>query len=103
MKKFSEMNVQIEDERKIFDCKQMSITQIVNCEIIVHEYIPKMTTKHGEDRVLVKFEYQGSEGKFFTNSTRIKKTLEAVEKSDFPFQATIRCQKVGMNTLYCFT
>lgn len=35
MKKFSELGVTVQDERKMFNCSQVSISDVLNCEIIV--------------------------------------------------------------------
>lgn len=103
MKRFSELNIDIQIDRKIFECKQVSINEIVNCEIEVVEFLSDIKTKHGDGRYLVKFKHDEVEGKFFTNSTNIKKTLDAVICSDFPFLTTIKCIKVGANSIYKFT
>lgn len=103
MKKFSELGVEISDEKKIFDCKQVSITEIVNCTIVIFDYILDVKTRHGEGRCLVRFEYNSVQGKFFTNSKNIKSTLDAIDKNDFPFETTIKCVRLGQNSLYKLT
>lgn len=35
MKRFSDLGVQTDDGRKIFNCQQVSITDILNSEIVV--------------------------------------------------------------------
>lgn len=40
MKKFSELGVTVQDERKMFNCSQVSISDVLNCEIIVEDFIP---------------------------------------------------------------
>ena len=40
MKKFSELGVTVQDERKMFNCSQVSISDVLNCEIIVENFIP---------------------------------------------------------------
>lgn len=37
MKKFSELGVTVQDERKMFNCSQVSISDVLNCEIIVED------------------------------------------------------------------
>lgn len=32
MKKFSELGVTVQDERKMFNCSQVSISDVLNCE-----------------------------------------------------------------------
>lgn len=76
MKKFSELGVTVQDERKMFNCSQVSISDVLNCEIIVEDFIPDVKTSHGEGRYLVKFKHSnGADGKFFTNAASLKKTL----------------------------
>lgn len=53
MKKFSELGVTVQDERKMFNCSQVSISDVLNCEIIVEDFIPDVKTSHGEGRYLV--------------------------------------------------
>lgn len=55
MRKFSELGVTVQDERKMFNCSQVSISDVLNCEIIVEDFIPDVKTSHGEGRYLVKF------------------------------------------------
>ena len=58
MKKFSELGVTVQDERKMFNCSQVSISDVLNCEIIVEDFIPDVKTSHGEGRYLVKFKHR---------------------------------------------
>lgn len=95
MNKFSELGVTVQDERKMFNCQQVSISDVLNCEIIVEDYIPGY---------LVKFKNaDGTEGKFFTNATSLKQTLDKVPKESFPFSTTIKGMKCGNGKLYQFT
>lgn len=104
MNKFSELGVTVQDERKMFNCQQVSISDVLNCETIVEDYIPDMKTSHGEGRYLVKFKNaDGTEGKFFTNATSLKQTLDKVPKESFPFSTTIKGMKCGNGKLYQFT
>lgn len=65
MKKFSELGVTVQDERKMFNCSQVSISDVLNCEIIVEDFIPDVKTSHGEGRYLVKFKHSnGADGSF---------------------------------------
>lgn len=68
MKKFSELGVTVQDERKMFNCSQVSISDV--------------KTSHGEGRYLVKFKHSnGADGKFFTNAASLKKTLDQIPKT----------------------
>lgn len=100
---FSELGITVKDERKIFNCQQVSITDILNSEIEVIDYIPDMKTQHGDGRYLVKFSQNGQDGKFFTNSSALKSVLDQIPKEDFPFITTIRCTKCGNGKIYQFT
>ena len=103
MKRFSELGIKLDDDRKVFNCTQVSISDVINCELEIIDFIPGMTTKHGEGRSLVHFRLDGNEGKFFSNAGSIKNVLEAVPKEDFPFLTTIRCTKCGNGKIYQFT
>lgn len=49
----------------MFNCSQVSISDVLNCEIIVEDFIPDVKTSHGEGRYLVKFKHSnGADGKF---------------------------------------
>lgn len=105
MKKFSELGVTVQDERKMFNCSsQVSISDVLNCEIIVEDFIPDVKTSHGEGRYLVKFKHSnGADGKFFTNAASLKKTLDQIPKDAFPFSTTIKGMKCGNGKIYQFT
>lgn len=103
MKKFSDLGVNIENDRRIFECKQVSINEIVNCDIIIHEYIPNVKTRHGDNRYLVRISINDSVFKFFTNSQQIKDTLDAINSVDYPFSTIIKCVRIGKNSMYKFT
>lgn len=83
-KRFSELGIKQQDDRKIFNCQQVSITDVLNSEIEVIDFIPGMKTQHGEGRYLIKFTQNGTEGKFFTNSSAIKSVLDQIPKEEFP-------------------
>lgn len=103
MKRFGDLGIRPVDDRKIFNCQQVSISDVINCEIEIVDFIPNMKTLHGDGRCLVKYKYEGIEGKFFTNSSSIKGVLEAVPPSEFPFMTTIRSTKCGNGKIYQFT
>lgn len=103
MKKFSELGIKQEDDRKMFNCQQVSISDVINCEIEILDFIPNMKTSQGDGRYLVNHRCNGAEGKFFTNSTAIKNILDQVPKNDFPFATIIRCTKCGSGKIYQFT
>lgn len=47
-KRFSELGIKQQDDRKIFNCQQVSITDVLNSEIEVIDFIPGMKTQHGK-------------------------------------------------------
>ena len=104
MKKFSDLGVKTVDDRKMFNCNQVSITDVVNCEIEVLDFIPNVKTQHGDGRYLIHYRENGVEGKFFSNSTSIKNALDQIDKEDLPFSTTIRSTKCGNGgKIYQFT
>lgn len=44
-KRFSELGIKQQDDRKIFNCQQGSITDVLNSEIEVIDFIPGMKTR----------------------------------------------------------
>lgn len=104
-KRFSELGITPTDERKIFNCQQVSITDVLNSEIEVIDYLPDIKTPHGEGRYLVHFRQvdNGAEGKFFTNSSSIKSVLQQIRQEDFPFITTIKAMRCGTGKMYKFT
>lgn len=104
MRRFSELGIKQVDDKKIFNCQQVSISDVINCEIEVLDFIPNMKTTHGDNRYLVKFRQDGQEGKFFTNSSAIKSVLDQIPKDEFPFLTTILSTKLGSSgKMYQFT
>lgn len=90
MKTFSELGVKPVDDKAIFMVPRVSITDILNCRIEVIDYIGGISTSQGENRYIVKVRYEGRECKFFTDSKRIKSTLDQIPKEEFPFTTTIK-------------
>lgn len=105
MKKFSDFEINIQDDKAIFDVQKISITDILNCEIEVIAFETGIKTQHGVDRYVVKIRQNDTEYKFFTNSGRIKQTLDQVPKDGFPFTTTIKQQRYGSGSgrMYYFT
>jgi len=103
MKRFSELGVKQDDERKVFNCTQVSISDVINCEIEVLDFIQGVKTKHGDGRYLIHFKHEGIEGKFFSNAANLKNALDQISKDDFPFTTVIRAIKCGNGKMYQFT
>lgn len=104
-KRFADLGIKLDNERKIYNCEQVSITDILNTEIEVIDYLSDVKTKHGEGRHLVHFKHTdtGVEGKFFTNAVSLKGVLDKVQQEDFPFITVIKAQKCGNGKLFQFT
>lgn len=105
MMKFSDFGLDPFENKAMFLVPQISITDIINCEIIVLDYEGGVETSQGADRYIVKIEYEGKECKFFTTAKPIKEMLDKIPKDKFPFSTTIKQQKLGMgnNKTYVFT
>lgn len=54
MKRFSDFGIEINAGCNIFPVQQISITDILNCEIEVLDYESGVKTKHGDNRYVVK-------------------------------------------------
>lgn len=104
-KRFCELGITQQDNRKIFNCQQVSITDILNSEIEVIDFLPDVKTQHGDGRYLVYYRTtdSGEEGKFFTNSQALKSCLNQVRAEDFPFITVIKATKCGKGKIYQFT
>lgn len=94
MKKFSELNIDTTD-KNIFPYPVVSIEDIINKEVEIHDYITGVKTQHGEDRYIVKIKNDGTFFKFFTNAKPIKMALDMIDKESMPFTATVQIQKYG--------
>lgn len=104
MKSFAELGIKPIDDKNIFNVPVISIEDVANVEIEVLDFEPNIKTKHGEGRYILKVKYDGIERKFFTNADPLKKALDQINKSDFPFKTTIKPQKFGGNKkTYQFT
>lgn len=95
MKKFSDFGINVEANHNIFPVQQVSITDVLNCEIEILDFESGVKTQHGDNRYVVKIKHDGIECKFFTNSTMIKEALDMIPKNEFPFIAKIHIKKTG--------
>jgi len=104
MNKFSDFGIKTGGDRKIFEVQQISISDVVNCEIEVLDFDANIKTSHGDGRYIVKVKHEGRECKFFTTASQIKEALDKIPKSNFPFTATIKQQRFGSTgKTYYFT
>ena len=84
----------------------ISIRELVNLPIVVHDFETGIKTEQGEDRCLVQIEMNGEMRKFFTNSEEMKNILQQIREmpDGFPFETTIKAEQFGKNkTKYVFT
>lgn len=82
-----------EDGKKQFDCRRVALSSLLNETIIIKDFEDDIKTREGDKRMLVLFGYEGrdDEGKFFTNSKRLKQILhKAQDANKLPFRTTIR-------------
>lgn len=104
-KRFSELGITLPEDNVVFNCPQVSITDILNTEIEVKAFLPNRETKFGEGRYLVHFRRTdtGEEGKFFTAAKNLTMALAQVKKEDLPFITIIKATKIGNGKVYQFT
>ena len=108
MKSFKDLKVtyQPANGQKYFPGDTISIRDLVNLKIIVHDFQLGVKTREGEDRCVVSIEMGGQMKKFITNSDEMKNVLSQIgEMQDgFPFETTIKAQSFGNGkTKYVFT
>lgn len=108
MKSFKDLKVtyQPANGQKYFPGDTISIRDLVNLKIIVHDFQLGVKTREGEDRCVVSIEMGGQMKKFITNSDEMKNVLSQIgEMQDgFPFETTIKAMSFGNGkTKYVFT
>jgi len=90
MKRFSDMNIQVEP--KSFTGDKIKIDKILGKEIIIHDYDIKESKykDKGNGRCLhLQLELSGEKRLLFSGSTYLMDLIEKVNDDDFPFLATI--------------
>jgi len=107
MRDFKSLNVSYQpaDGKKRFNGVTVSIRELVNLEIVVHDFETGIKTQEGEDRCLVSIEVGGEMKKFFTNSEEMKSILSQIRDipDGFPFKTTIKTESFGKGkTKYVF-
>lgn len=108
MKNFKDLGVAYTpaDGKKRFKGTVISIRELVNLPVIVHDFETGITTEHGDDRCIVQIEMNGEMRKFFTDSEEMKSILQQIREmpDGFPFETTIKSEQFGKNkTKYIFT
>lgn len=108
MKSFKDLKVtyQPANGQKYFPGDTISIRDLVNLQIIVHDFQLGVKTREGEDRCVVSIEMGGQMKKFITNSDEMKNVLSQIGEMEdgFPFETTIKAQSFGNGkTKYVFT
>lgn len=110
MRKFSDLEAQgviyiPTDGKKRFKGDRVTLGDLVNTTIIVHDFERDCKTPFGDGRYIVSCSYEGSDKmmKFFTNSEEMKSILNQIEELDgFPFQTTIKQQTSNEIRIYSF-
>lgn len=108
MKNFKDLGVSYTpaDGKKRFKGAVISIRELVNTPIVVHDFETGIKTEQGDDRCIVQVELNGEMRKFFTNSEEMKNILQQIREmpDGFPFETTIKSERFGVNkTKYIFT
>lgn len=105
MRRFADLGVKTTGNSYKFNVQQIPIMEIINSEIEVMGYESGVTTKHGNDRYVVKIKFEGEERKFFTSTKPIKEALDMIPESEFPFTTIIKQKKCGVDNekTYQFT
>lgn len=105
---FKSLGVQpkFDDGKKRFAGTVVSIRELVNLPIVVHDFEDGINTSQGKDRCIVSIEMNGESCKFFTNSVEMKSVLRQIAElpDGFPFKTTIKTESFGKGkTKYIFT
>lgn len=108
MKNFKDLGVSYtpSDGKKRFKGTVISIRELVNLPIVVHDFETGIKTEHGDDRCIVQIEMNGDMRKFFTDSEEMKNILQQIREmpDGLPFETTIKAEQFGKNkTKYVFT
>ena len=108
MRSFKDLKVTYKpaNGQKYFPGDTISIRDLVNLQIIVHDFQLGVKTREGEDRCVVSIEMGGQMKKFITNSDEMKNVLSQIGEMEdgFPFETTIKAQSFGNGkTKYVFT
>lgn len=108
MKNFKDLGVSYTpaDGKKRFKGAVISIRELVNTPIVVHDFETGIKTEQGDDRCIVQVELNGEMRKFFTNSEEMKNILQQIREmpDGFPFETVIKSERFGVNkTKYIFT
>lgn len=95
--KFKDMKLNLTKnygDKKVFDCDQVPLSDLVNMEIEILDFETNVKTSYGDNRCVVKFKMDGAEKKYITSSSKMIQELEAIkEQYGFPFEATIKKHK----------
>ncbi|MCK9476320.1 MAG: hypothetical protein M0R46_10390 [Candidatus Muirbacterium halophilum] len=89
------LNIERNKKSREFNCKEISIQELVNRDIYLIEYLDDVKTRYGmRYLVYIKFNLDDSEingRKFFTNSESIKYILDKIRELDaFPRKVTVK-------------
>lgn len=74
-----------------FTGKSLSIDDILNQQIIVHDFkIGPSTKKEGTECLTLQIEYQGRKHVYFSGSKNLMHVIKQVPRNKFPFNTTIK-------------
>lgn len=88
MKKFSDFNIKVEHSN--FEGEKIKITNILNTQITVIDYkIEPSKQKENTELLTLQIEWKGIKRIVFTGSKMLSTQIKQIEKTNFPFTATI--------------
>jgi len=89
MNKFSDLN--IEPDEKIFSGKKIDMEDIIDKEIIVHDW--KVGESKYNDKpfcLTLQITFEGKQRVVFSGSRGLESTVKKATKDQFPFETTIK-------------
>lgn len=89
------LNIERNKKSREFNCKDISLQDLVNKEIYLIDYLDDVKTRYGmRYLVFIKYNLEDSEmngNKFFTNSESIKYILDKIREMDaFPRKVVVK-------------
>ncbi|WP_234111754.1 hypothetical protein [Chryseobacterium sp. R2A-55] len=87
---FNFKDLGIKPQNPQFTGKKIDVEDILNIEIIVHDYeIKDSTKKHGTKYLTLQIEKDGTKRVVFTGSKNLIDIISQVQHDNFPFKTTI--------------
>lgn len=91
MKTFKDLGIQ--SSSKTFIGKKIEIDEVLNCEIVVHEYriVDSIyNTEHGNKCLHIQISLEGVKRVIFTGSKGLMDLIQQINAVDFPFTTTVK-------------